>query len=79
MKYWNGVGRHQAAYDEVSKLIPVEGACNDAQTTNKSLDLLRRATTICTTTACAIAPRSSARSSGLAVRVSPRTSQMSTG
>ena len=43
MTYWDGTGKFQAAYEELNKLIPVEGPCPDARGRNRKLDKMRRA------------------------------------
>lgn len=42
--YWDSKGQYQAIYDELHKLVPVEGACEDAKGKNRKLEKLRVAT-----------------------------------
>lgn len=43
MTYWENEGRHQLLADRLQKLIPLEGACPDAEGRNRHLDRFRRA------------------------------------
>lgn len=43
MNYWNREGRYQKIADQLQALIPLEGACPDANGRNKHLDRFRRA------------------------------------
>lgn len=41
--YWNHKGLFQDLYAQLNAMIPASGACENARTTNKKLDKMRRA------------------------------------